>query len=330
LPTLAVIVAFLASALACRLLVAIAPRLGLVDLPDLARKVHTTPTPRAGGIGIALGLLAGLLALWEPGLLLDSRWGAGLAMFAVGLLDDRKPLPWQLRLGAQFVIVTAAVLLIGLPDRWMIPLAAVWVVALVNAFNMIDNMDMLSGGTAVVAAGWLGALALLGGEDARPEFVLAAAVAGFLVFNLPPARLFMGDGGSMLLGVVLGTGGVEWLARTSPRWMNVGALLAVLALPLYDLVVVVGLRLVQGRSPFQADKQHVSHRLVRAGLTPAVAVGLLHLLALASGAAGVILYETSSPLAAGVLVAGWIAFAGADLVIVRRHFRSRESPARGQ
>jgi UDP-GlcNAc:undecaprenyl-phosphate GlcNAc-1-phosphate transferase len=189
--------------------------------------------------------------------------------------------------------------------------AAFWVVALVNAFNMLDNMDALSGGVAAIAGGYLAVLGWLAGEPAgewAPCLVLAAAVCGFLWWNRPPARIFMGDCGSTLLGFILGVGTARvGLRPGGPPWSWAIAL-CVAAVPCYDLVTVVTIRLSQGRSPFHPDKQHLSHRLVSRGLSKPAAVGLIHLMALASGASGVILSLVPSAPAAvlvGVQLALW-------------------------
>src|SRR4051794_29008329 len=156
------------------LLIRWAPRLGLVDHPD-PRKVHLRPTPRAGGLAIAAGVAAGalLLPLFGQGdALADPRWLFGPAIIALGLADDWRPLPWWLRLGVQ-TAVTAVAVCTGLPagdagpPAWLVrALAVVWTVGLVNAFNMLDNMDLLSGGTAWVGSACLALAALLGGGPA--------------------------------------------------------------------------------------------------------------------------------------------------------------------
>jgi UDP-GlcNAc:undecaprenyl-phosphate GlcNAc-1-phosphate transferase len=147
----------------------------------------------------------------------------------------------------------------------------------------------------------------------EPFVVLVGAVSGFLWFNIPPARIFMGDAGSTFLGFVLGLGSLQAAQRTNaaPWWWLIPP--CILAVPCYDQVSVVLLRLSQGRSPFHGDKQHLSHRLVRRGLSGWTAVRVIYLLALASGASGVLLYAVSSWAMAGVVVGQlalwWIALA---------------------
>jgi UDP-GlcNAc:undecaprenyl-phosphate GlcNAc-1-phosphate transferase len=323
------------SAVLTVLLIRWAPRLGLVDHPD-PRKVHRQPTPRAGGLAIAAGVAAGvgLLSFLEPASpLLDPRWTFGLAVVVLGLLDDLRPLPWQLRLGVQTAVAVLAFASVPTPDdavpAWLTrALAVAWTVGLVNAFNMLDNMDLLSGGVAWVASGCLAAAALFGGPAPGPSVVLMGALAGFLWFNRPPARIFMGDAGSTFLGFFLAVGTVQLVLAPGPpwRWAVPPCLLAV---PCYDLVAVVLLRLRQGRSPFHADRQHLSHRLVAAGLSPPAAVRTIHLLALASGAGGLLLYQVGE--AEGAVLVGvqfalwWAVVVVADRRIVRRWFTGAET-----
>lgn len=319
----AVLMPFSVSWLLTAALVRWAPRLGLVDFPD-DRKVHSRPTPKGGGLAIFVALATAALALNpspsvpDPPLVL-MLLGLGGLIVAIGLLDDRRPLPWQWRLAAQFAVAGAAVLWSGLGTDWPLRLLEiVWVVGLVNAFNMIDNMDGLAGGVAMVAAACFAIAWALGGDLGRAALYLMmmGAVCGFLCFNSAPARIFMGDAGSTFLGYFLGLGGLD-LARRGPALAWAWAVpLAVLAVPWYDLISVVTIRLSQGRSPFHADRQHLSHRLVDGGWRPATVVRLTHLLALVSGAAGLLLYRVGPAGAVAVssaLALGWVAMAVAEI-----------------
>jgi UDP-GlcNAc:undecaprenyl-phosphate GlcNAc-1-phosphate transferase len=284
------------------LLIRGAPRLGLVDYPS-DRKVHTRPTPRGGGLAIFAAVLVSSLlpAFFSFQLLLAA------AIFLLGLLDDLRPLPWQFRLFAQFGVSLLAVLFCLPPVSWPIRAAAVvWIAALINAFNMLDNMDALSGGVAWIAAGFLAAASPTRAEWG-PLVILMGTLSGFLWFNRPPARIFMGDAGSTFLGFTLGVSSAQVALREGgPSWSPVVPL-CILAVPCYDLVSVVLLRLSQGRSPFHADKQHLSHRLVGRGLSGWTAVRVIYLLAVASGASGLILYyAVTTPTAAGLVVGQFV------------------------
>jgi UDP-GlcNAc:undecaprenyl-phosphate GlcNAc-1-phosphate transferase len=182
-------------------------------------------------------------------------------------------------------------------------LTTVWIVAVTNAMNFIDNMDGLSGGVGAIAAAGLTAAALLSGQwfVAALSAAVCGACLGFLTQNYPRARMFMGDGGSLVLGFLLaflatrityilpgvdpvtdgGPAGVPWYAVLMP--------VCVLAVPLYDFASVTGIRVSQGKSPFKGDLQHLSHRLVKRGLSKPVAVAVIWGFAVLTGLNGLLL-----------------------------------------
>ena len=221
-------------------------------------------------------------------------------LHVMGVVDDRRSLgPW-LKLGVQLAVATALAvwfdvrLLTLLPAPLSITLTVGWIVVVTNAMNFIDNMDGLSGGVGAIAAVLFLVAALVNGQwfIAATLALLAGSLIGFLVFNFPPARLFMGDGGSLVLGFLLavltvrttfqhdGLGGA-WYALFMP--------VIVLAIPLYDFVTVTAIRLRQGRSPFVGDQQHFSHRLVKRGLSRRGAVLVIWGLSAVTGIGGILL-----------------------------------------
>jgi UDP-GlcNAc:undecaprenyl-phosphate GlcNAc-1-phosphate transferase len=306
--------------------------MGLVDHPD-PRKVHTRPTPRAGGLAILMavvfagGAVDALSRLGWTQIGIPQDWfgvfACAIPVALLGLADDIRPLSWQIRLALQ-TVMSALGALILLPDAGTLERVVVvfWVVAQINAFNMLDNMDQLSAGVAVIVAGWLAILASKSGRPGStawvPFVILMGALWGFLWWNRSPARIFMGDGGSTFLGSVLGlsTARAGLVEDGPPCSWAIPVLLA--AVPCYDMTSVVLLRLSQGRSPFHADKQHLSHRLVGLGLSPVTAVRVIHLLALSSGANAFILWGVSNPVTAGVVIgqsaAWWVALAVTEFV----------------
>jgi UDP-GlcNAc:undecaprenyl-phosphate GlcNAc-1-phosphate transferase len=289
------------------LLIRWAPRLGLVDYPS-DRKVHVQPTSRGGGLAIFAAVLAVSYQLSA----ISYQTLLATAILLLGLLDDLRPVPWSIRLIVQFAVSLVAVLLCLPSCPWFIRAGAViWIASLINAFNMLDNMDALSGGVAWIAAGFLAVLSWLGTPEAVAEwgmFVsLMGALSGFLLFNRPPARIFMGDAGSTFLGFTLGLGSVQVILRDGEAPWSWLVLPCILAVPCYDMLSVVLLRLSQGRSPFHADKQHLSHRLAGRGLSNWTSVRVIYLLALASGASGMILYVVRDPMIASLIV-GQLAF----------------------
>ena len=323
-----------------------APRWGLIDRPA-ARKVHVEPTPLGGGLAIWAAVLlpfaAGQVLLWLVvsgiigrqwlpdqaqlhlgGLLQQSPrlWillAAATVLMVLGLLDDRWGLSWKIRLAVQFGVAAACVTLqdwrltafINVPAvTWV--LSVLWIVALINSFNMLDNMDGLSAGIAAIAAGLLAAVLLMNPapETQQPQLfiggfllVLVGALLGFLWHNRPVARLFMGDAGSYFVGfcIAICTLQATYTSYESTSQHTVFAPLCVLAVPLYDLCTVLWIRVREGRSPFQADKSHFSHRLVELGLTKVQAVLTIYLTTATCGLGALLLYRVDA-VGAGVIL----------------------------
>jgi UDP-GlcNAc:undecaprenyl-phosphate GlcNAc-1-phosphate transferase len=222
----------------------------------------------------------------------------------MGLVDDRVGLGWKLRLFVQIALATIFVLVWGgvtlfLPSYLRVvtyPLTVLWIVGLTNAFNFLDNMDGLAASVGLIAAALFAAAQAVIGSLFVPAVlaILVGTLAGFLVHNRPPARLFMGDAGSNFLGFILGAltvaGKFADPAKGYSPWSILAPLL-VMAVPLYDTVSVIVIRLREGRSPFQADRSHFSHRLVERGLTPARAVATIDLVTLAGGLGALLLHR---------------------------------------
>lgn len=307
------------------------PRIGLIDQPA-ARKVHTSPTPLGGGVGIVAGFLLTTIAAhvavwwllrqpqlpaWFPEELRPHLTGviarggdfwklvvAGLVIATMGFLDDYRPLPWQPRLCLQLGVAVALAscgfrATVFASQPWIgFLLTVVWIVVLINAFNFLDNMDALSSGIGLIAATVFACVMLTSAAEPRwfvggALLVLAGSIAGFLCHNWPPAKIFMGDAGSMFIGLMLATLtllGTFYDPQQSTRSVIL-APLCVLAVPLYDFTSVMLIRLSQGRSPFQADKSHFSHRLVELGLSRKDAVYTVHLCTITTGIGALLLYR---------------------------------------
>lgn len=329
---------FLVSVTTTALVRRLAPRWGLIDQPA-ARKVHETPTSLGGGIGIWLGMVLPLaaahllLALSPITSLLPEElaqhvagvsvrggqmWaivGWGTLLAAMGLIDDLKNLPWLPRLIVQFMaaigLVTSGVqatLFVSAP--WVGAVVSVlWILVLTNSFNFLDNMDGLTSGIGLITAVVFALIMLTCTSEPRWFvgaflLILAGSLAGFLVHNKPPAKIFMGDAGSYFVGMSLACMtivGTFYEYETTPRHVML-APLCVLAIPLYDFCSVMIIRLSEGRSPFHADKCHFSHRLVELGLSRRDAVLTIYLATLTTGLGGLLLYQ----------VPGW---GGATVVI---------------
>ena len=333
--------AFWVSFLTTGLMRLIAPRIGLIDKPA-ARKVHLVPTPLGGGIGIWCGVVLPLAVAqiliwawrksppdWLPMELAEhlagarfrarELWGviaAATVLSITGLVDDFRPLSWKLRMGLQFG-VSIAVVYSGVRASVFLEnplfggvLSVIWFVVLVNSFNFLDNMDGLSGGIALIVSTIFAVMMLTKPGD--PHWfvgafflIVAGSLIGFLCHNWSPARIFMGDSGSYFLGFAIACMTILGTFYT-PSDHNRHVMLAplcVLAVPLYDITSVVLIRLREGRSPFQPDKKHFSHRLVALGLTKVQAVLTVQLTTLTTGLLGLTLYSVTTWNAAVVVVA---------------------------
>jgi UDP-GlcNAc:undecaprenyl-phosphate/decaprenyl-phosphate GlcNAc-1-phosphate transferase len=298
------------------------PSLGgrLVAVPSGARW-HDRTTPLFGGVGIAVGLLTGVVLAVATGVI-DATWllagilaGCGL-VFLAGLLDDVRHLSPIAKLVAQLgaaAIVIAAGLRVELVsnDVLGVAIALVWLVGITNAFNLLDNMDGLAATLATVACIYFAVDASTVHENDLVLVLalsLAFACLGFLPFNLRPgdrARVFMGDSGSQLLGFLLAVLGL------AASWTTAGTTVAtmllpllVLAIPILDTTLVTVRRLAERRPVTQGGKDHTSHRLVYYGLSETRAVGLLALIGVALGATGVAYNVLDRPAvtALGILV----------------------------
>lgn len=273
-------------------------------LPLLAAILVVALTPVSDAIGIFGHQLPTTVTQHLPGMKHDIPLAALFlaAIFAthlLGLLDDRKAMnPWP-KLLAQLAIAAALVLggeILIAPGAFriatflgLIPsalLSILWIVALTNAFNFLDNMDGLSAGIAFICAAMFLIAAVFNGQWFISALLLLfmGSVLGFLCFNFPPASIFMGDGGSMVLGFILSVLTIRTTYyQTGRQWYAVFMPLFVMAVPLYDLSIVSVLRLMRGRSPMQGDTNHFSHRLTRHGFSKRGAVLVIYGVTLATG-----------------------------------------------
>ncbi len=322
-------------------------RLGLVDRPT-ERKNHGRVVPKGGGVAMIAATLLFFallsLGLWwlggtseRAGMVpetlrvhlsgglskLDTLWvimGLATAVGFLGFCDDRWGVPWQVRLSIQVALALVCVywqgwrmtVFIGVPAVG-VALSVVWIVALINSFNMLDNMDGLSAGVAAIVCLTLGVFLLntVDMQKGSPQyfvagllFVLAGSLSGFLVFNRAPARIFMGDSGSLFIGflVAVCTLLATYTHYDSDNKFRILAAPMVLAVPFYDMISVIWIRLREGRSPFQADRCHLSHRLENMGMKRPEAVLTIYVLTGICGLCTVTLSLVDSR-GAGLLIA---------------------------
>src|SRR4051812_49230587 len=321
-------VAFAASAALTPVCREIAKRYGFVAKPK-ADRWHRRPTALFGGVAIAavtlgLGLTLGVSSPVAP-LLLTAAMIAGF-----GLVDDLMSLKASTKLIAQ-VTAASVLLLFGFRLQWLHSMAGdamltlFWIVGVTNAFNLLDNMDGLCAGTALIAGTFLLIGQVTTGDTGAPALYLAGllgATAGFLVYNVYPASIFMGDAGSLMLGLNLAA--ISLIARADAPGRSrlltvVAAPVLPLLLPIFDTTLVTAMRLLSGRSPSQGGRDHSSHRLVAVGLSEPRAVATLWMLAAAGGMIWIVFVQSGggwASIAAGTFLLAMIIF-GVYLARVR-------------
>jgi UDP-GlcNAc:undecaprenyl-phosphate GlcNAc-1-phosphate transferase len=333
----------------------IAPRIGFTDKPG-HRKIHYVPKPLGGGVAIVWAFLVplatALIYAWTLGDPNDVRIGgirlatplaAGflggiLILHIMGLCDDRKALGPYLKLVVQLAVTIGVVLiskqlriLTALGEVPSILLTVLWITAITNAFNFLDNMDGLSAGIAAVAttAFLISAISINQWFVAASLALLLGALIGFLCFNFPPATIFMGDSGSLVIGFILGvlTVRVTFLPKDvdwQGGWYAVFAPVIVLAVPLYDLIVVSVIRISRGKSPFVGDTNHFSHRLVARGMSKRTAVLCLWLLTAATAIAAIILPQVRSGFGAMLIAFQTLLVLGVVMLLEQHPVKQQE------
>jgi UDP-GlcNAc:undecaprenyl-phosphate/decaprenyl-phosphate GlcNAc-1-phosphate transferase len=284
---------------------ALAIRLGAMDVPNMARKTQAEPVPYLGGVAIALGI--SIITLGAVFVGAENFAGENnnqlkdlaltvllpaLVLGAMGLFDDLRSLsPWP-RLITQTVIGTAVAFVIvengtiGTPfgggelaadsgnGSWLNTLVTiVWIVGICNSINFFDNLDGAASGAVAIAALGVFFIAFDRGQElvSALSIVTAGATIGFLMWNKSPAKIYMGDAGALFLGIIISVATIRLNPGITPTWQSLAIPVMLLAVPLLDTCVAVFSRLARGLSPLTGGKDHLSHRLVRAGLTRRVA-----------------------------------------------------------
>jgi len=342
------VVSAVATWVATPVVVRIAHRVGAVDLPG-PRKVHAAPIPRIGGLAVFIGFVAGLLfAAFATGYLGNAErprvgyWAvlglAAVGMLLLGLLDDVRPVAFQWKFAAQVVAGTAVwaagfrVEVISWPftndalqlGLWSLPVTVFWIVGITNAFNLIDGLDGLAAGTALITTTTVAILGVYGGHVAVSAIsvALAGSLVGFLRHNFNPARIFLGDSGSLFLGFTLAVISIHG-SQKNVTAVAVLAPLLVMGYPILDTLLSVARRLNYLREDsaqqggllyiarnmqrvFLPDRGHVHHRLLELGLSHRGAVLALYMCAaaLAAGALAIVIVNS---LVVALVLAGTLA-----------------------
>ena len=310
---------------------ALAIRLGAMDAPNLARKTQAEPVPYLGGVAIALGVTITVFAAVFVGKGTSSNTEQiqdlaftillpALILGAMGLFDDLRSLsPWP-RLIAQSVVGTVVALVIvnsgtiGTPfgtSGLNTAVSIFWIVGICNSINFFDNLDGAAAGAVAIAALGVFFIAFDRGQElvSALSIVTAGATIGFLMWNKSPAKIYMGDAGALFLGIIISVATIRLNPGIEPTWKSLTIPVILLAVPLLDTCVAVFSRLARGLSPLTGGKDHLSHRLVRAGLSrPMAAIALWA----ASGVCAVVaiaiyLYPDSfGTLLISIFAAGWL------------------------
>jgi UDP-GlcNAc:undecaprenyl-phosphate GlcNAc-1-phosphate transferase len=294
--------------------------LGAMDVPD-ARKIHAAPMPRLGGVAVFLGFAAPWLLLY----LMDNRVAqvfqqyerqflalllGGLAMLIVGMVDDVQPLRALHKLCAQLAVATGLyyagfrITEISVPFTagavplgWLaLPASVLWIVALTNAINLLDGIDGLVAGVTATISLALALINILTGNVlvALVTLCLAGAALGFVPYNFSPARIFLGDSGSLFMGLTMACIGTLSLFKAATATF-VLVPLVLFALPLFDTTSVMLGRMRRGQHIFTPDKTHVHHRLLRLGFTQRQAATLLYAVTIFLALAAVVLSWRATP-----------------------------------
>jgi UDP-GlcNAc:undecaprenyl-phosphate GlcNAc-1-phosphate transferase len=275
---------------------------GAVDKPG-GRKQHNHIQPAWGGLGIYIGVAAGALVALPADNRLLGLLGGGLLIMLVGMIDDWYQLSPAVKLAGQ--VAAAAVLVASGVQAahftnpfggtinlgiFGVPVTIIWVVAIINAINLVDGLDGLAAGVAVISAVTVAILANGSGAVGASicALLLAAACLGFLPYNYHPAKIFMGDTGSMFIGYMLASLATFGLTKSATAFSLILPIL-ILGLPILDMLFAIVRRVINGQAIFRADRDHLHHRLLAMGLTHRQTVLVIYGLNLLLGASAVVL-----------------------------------------
>lgn len=284
--------------------IALAKAKKLYDVPD-ARKVHKDPIPSLGGMGIFAGVLIAIISFTDISLEISKPFQAVLLsliiLLLVGLKDDIIGVTPKQKLTGQ--IAAAAILIFkggfvitnmhgflgigSITGTFSYVITGFTIIVILNAYNLIDGIDGLAGSISVLTSAAFGLYFAIAGYEfyALLSFALSASLVGFLVYNFAPARIFMGDTGSMLCGMVSAILAIQFIqvAPTNaqlPITSSPGVAFGILIMPLLDTLRVFCVRIIKGRSPFSADKNHLHHMLLEKGINQKAITGIISLSAL--------------------------------------------------
>ena len=313
----------------------LALRIGAVDAPNLARKVQKEPVPYLGGVAIAIGVVgasyASLLAVdfsMETFRLASFVLVPAIAISAMGLIDDLRGLaPWP-RLIAQTVTGIIVAIILTSTDTMGVAfgntflnyaVSVLWIVGVCNSINFFDNHDGGAAGTVAVITFFLFFIAYDRQQVlvSALAIVTAGATAGFLIWNRTPAKIYMGDAGSLFLGIIVSVLTIRLSPGVIPTYKSLAIPLFLMATPILDTTVAVTSRLYRGISPFQGGRDHLSHRLMRVGLNRRITAFTLWAFAGFYGFVALAIYIWPDTWGTQVIVLGAIAWVAQLIYFLR-------------
>jgi len=306
---LALVVALIVSFLMTPVVKTFAYKVGAIDVPKDARRMHKTPIPRLGGLAIFIGFMVSILLFTH---VRQDHQLQGILMGAVvivvlGVVDDTTPLPAMFKFVVQIVAALIPVFhgvviqaisnpnLLSSSAYWIlgklsIPITVLWIVAITNSVNLIDGLDGLANGVSAISATTMLVIAILVSES-QVAIVMAALVGacvGFMPYNMNPAKMFMGDTGATFLGFILATMSIQGLFKMFAV-ISFAVPFLILGLPIFDTAFAFIRRIAHGQSPMRADRSHIHHRLIDMGLSQKQAVATLYVISAILGLSAVIL-----------------------------------------
>ncbi|MBQ7836155.1 MAG: undecaprenyl/decaprenyl-phosphate alpha-N-acetylglucosaminyl 1-phosphate transferase [Clostridia bacterium] len=268
----------------------LAYRIGAIDVPTDARRMHRKPMPRIGGLGIFIAFFLATMVFAEHSPHLYAIWIGGAMLVLLGILDDVFRLSALVKLFVQLGSSTIAVVFFNVRieyitlfgytinfGMWAIPITVLWITGLTNAINLIDGLDGLACGVSAITALSMFGVTLISGDfgNAMLTAILVASCVGFLPYNTNPARIFMGDTGALFLGYTLSIISVQGLFKLHTM-LSFLVPFSIFALPILDTFTAIMRRVATGHSPFAPDRGHLHHRLVDMGFTHKEAVKILY------------------------------------------------------
>ncbi|HEX8099023.1 MAG TPA: MraY family glycosyltransferase [Actinomycetota bacterium] len=346
----------------------LAVRFGVIDRPS-DRKVHPKPTPTLGGLGILVGVVAGLAvayfipsfrSLYRQSLELQGTLIAAVVITAVGVIDDVRTLSAPAKVAGQVLAAGLLILngvellffwfptqgVISLGSDLSVPLTALWILVMVNAVNLIDGLDGLAAGTVTIAAlaffVWVYVSPPIGVQPlssaALLSVIAAGAAFGFLPYNFYPAKIFMGDSGAMQLGMVLAAATLSGVGRTiQPSGGAIAAFsipvlipMIVLAVPLIDVALAIIRRVRKGRAVFAPDKEHIHHQLREVGHTHRQAVVIMYFWSVLLAGSALAVAFINGRIVVGSIVVVALALFVATLEPARRRRRAARNERRAR